>query len=230
MNPAIKALFCALFLFIFAGQAQAEHQTFEIAELREWLGDRMELWKESFPATPSRNWSVKMYAPYPKILFLGEGEAIHAGAVHAAYPKKIVYAADIIYQPPFAEVAPNFFKVYMDNTRPFPFKADSFDAVIMQRGLCACEKPDLSCGGIPLSIDGMHDFLTQVARVLNKRNSASVSFLEGGNETKEVFEKWIKASDEVMSENPVRVSFVVEPKEKGQAIHVGLKMAVKANR
>jgi hypothetical protein len=68
--------------------------------------------------------------------------------------------------------------VVIDNTVELPFSDDTFDAVVMRRGLCACRDGKV-CGGIPLELPAATSFLRSVARVLNTQNPEAIAVLQG---------------------------------------------------
>ncbi len=75
------------------------------------------------------------------------------------------------------------FAIPLDNSRlPFAqLNTDSNDIIIMKQGLCRCGKINSTCGGIDVSPGTSHlsAFLKEVARILNKKSSASYALLDG---------------------------------------------------
>lgn len=71
--------------------------------------------------------------------------------------------------------------IVVDNNH-LPFKDDSFDLVLMNRGLCKCSptpKSCMTCGGIAAQEEDMRNFLRSVGRILDKRNPNSLALLTG---------------------------------------------------
>lgn len=65
----------------------------------------------------------------------------------------------------------------MDNNK-MPFRPNSFDLIVMSRGLCPCHG-SVSCGGIAVQRTEMTNFLVQLISVLNKNNPHSLAILTG---------------------------------------------------
>lgn len=67
----------------------------------------------------------------------------------------------------------------LDHGKDFDLSSDSFDVIVMKSGLCCCESPSITCAGIVLSQNEVFRFLSEVVRVLNKKNSEAIAFLQG---------------------------------------------------
>ncbi len=63
-----------------------------------------------------------------------------------------------------------------------PFKDDSLDLILLNRGLCQCRptpKSCMTCGGVAPKAKDMRNFLRSVGRVLDKQNPNSLALLTG---------------------------------------------------
>lgn len=69
-------------------------------------------------------------------------------------------------------------KVRLDNNL-LPFKAESFDLVVMNRGLCPCRTITKTCGGLRLERDSIRTFVANVVNILDPKNPNSLAVLTG---------------------------------------------------
>ncbi len=67
----------------------------------------------------------------------------------------------------------------VDHAEAMPFPDDQFDVIVLRHGLCHCRCTQHSCGGIGNEIRAMTHFLSEVTRVLNKRNPSAIAYLHG---------------------------------------------------
>lgn len=65
----------------------------------------------------------------------------------------------------------------LDNNH-LPFAANTFNAIIMNRGLCPCDGVK-ACGGIEVQLASMRGFLNEVIRVLDKNDPGSIAIMTG---------------------------------------------------
>lgn len=128
---------------------------------------------------------VANFKDFSKPLFLSEGaNPFDAKNVARMKPHAKVVAGDIEVTTTSENLAqldaiPNLRQVYVDNSNRLPFADNSFDLIFMRKGLCHCKCTTTSCGGIPRNFTARRDFLSEVMRVLDVRNSKSTAFLHG---------------------------------------------------
>ena len=158
---------------------------------------------------------VEWYRPHQRILALadGDGSADHFSIgerVHQAFPDKDVFLTDYLLKHESHEGRLRRLRVDARETLPFPDRA--FDAIVMRRGLCACQRvydpTDLSlCAGFCPTGAETKRFLSEIARVLNTRHPAAVAVLHGHyGVTADMKELWRQAGLEVERRYPVKVT------------------------
>jgi hypothetical protein len=131
---------------------------------------------------------LPIYGPYNRVLFAGDGMAHARSKLEARFPEKTIISTDRF---PSGRGVPT---VISDHKDGLPFKDNSFDLIMMNRGLCFCpgrccsggrrqmtlaRNLAPSCGGIPVDRQSRLGFLRDAARVLDKNNPRSIALLEG---------------------------------------------------
>ncbi len=156
---------------------------------------------------------VALYKEANSILFLSDGAETRKidrlGPVLAKeFPKKTIVSADInIVEDGFVN---NWGLVKIDNLKKFPIADDSFDRVILKKGLCLCHG-DTCCGGFKPRDEATKQFFGEVARVLNKKDPNAIAVLQGTNNVgmSEIL-KWNAFMDEVSKKYPVEYEFMYD--------------------
>lgn len=99
----------------------------------------------------------------------------------------------------------------MDNTQEFPLESNSFDLIVMRKGLCQCHA-GTCCGGIKANVAEGARFLMEVSRILNKQNPAAAAYLmNAGKGRVQNIEMWKAAAEKAMKEIPgVRIEVLIE--------------------
>lgn len=69
-------------------------------------------------------------------------------------------------------------KTYLDNNF-LPFIGNSFDLILMNRGLCVCKGGGASCGGVDIHYEPMKKLLLGVIDVLDKKQINSLALFTG---------------------------------------------------
>ncbi|MBF0300689.1 MAG: hypothetical protein HQK51_18390 [Oligoflexia bacterium] len=97
-------------------------------------------------------------------------------------------------------ISENLVKQHIDHNLKFPFSEnEKFDAIVMKRGLCHCDKDEVpkTCGGIDCSLNfadqaSAYSFVKKVIASLNIKNPSSFAVLQGayGNNTKDWKKFW----------------------------------------
>ncbi|OFZ18949.1 MAG: hypothetical protein A2X94_13450 [Bdellovibrionales bacterium GWB1_55_8] len=162
----------ALLAIIASIPAQAVERKCLVSEIGAMIGGRGEA--ASVDAAP--------YAHADTVLFLSDSSQTTVNglslgsAIAEAYPEKSVVRTDFAFAD---EITGNLSTRYMDNTKPFPFPDNSFDVIVMRRGLCICHGSRVCGGFLPISEES-RQFFSEVTRVLNKKNPRAKAVLEGG--------------------------------------------------
>lgn len=167
---------------------------------RKWK----ELLTESHNLNISTTRNLKRFDEYPnfdyskhsKILFLSDQDK-SGGTLSEKIndPTKLIISSDISFN---AGV-----NIRVDNQR-LPFKKNSFDLIVMNRGLCVC-KGTSSCGGIESNRASMRDFLLSAIEILDKNNTNSLMLMTGfyySTFIKQVPPLWISVLNELKSFYP----------------------------
>jgi len=136
------------------------------------------------------------------ILFLSDGPRPRSLAESVAneFPRKRIVKSDVqILQ---TATSNNLTLVHVNNRLKFPFEENSFDMIVMRRGLCLCGGNE-TCGGIKLNRVDQKRFLFEVARVLNKNNPFSSAFLLNDNAGAfQDISGWQRAAADVIAKVP----------------------------
>ena len=143
--------------------------------------DRM--WKYGIYPLMHKESIVQYFAKYQikRVLTLASGANPSVkGLVVLSKGSVEAWATDIIYGPVMEEHE-SFFKAFMDNSKPFPFAANSFDLISMVSGLCLCNssRPLRTCCGVEATVAKMSLFFRRVLRILNSENPNSMAILQG---------------------------------------------------
>jgi hypothetical protein len=156
------------------------------------------------------------FEPYQRaksILFLAEGNVDSGSALApevARYffekgtPKRVV-SGDISNTSEWKDE--NLELVHIDNRKPLAFADNTFELVVMRRGLCHCpgtnQLQGVCCGGISLTLQELTRFLLESWRVLNKadRNSG-VFFLNTGGGASQNTDTWSHLAAQLMHVHP----------------------------
>ncbi len=125
------------------------------------------------------------------------------------YPEKIIVSAD--YSTSQNILHKKFAEIFLDNTKPFPFKNDEFDTILLRHGMCKCNGSHCCAGFLSESRESKI-FFSEVSRVLNKKNPKSMAILEGNyNVMDEDLDIWIQYLDEIKKEMPIKYDVVKNP-------------------
>ncbi len=167
------------------------------------------------PFRISKDGSVLDYVGSPHFtakktfLYLSEGSAPNSTARRLS--KKLTDRSFTITDssyPRETRLSDNLIAVYVNNEETLPFRDNSFDIIIQQKGLCACSRENTifsTCGGVPVSVEGMSFYFQEIYRVLNKKIPHSFALLHGGLHTeadKVVLDTLMAAARECMRRNP----------------------------
>ena len=148
-----------------------------------------------------------LYRDANSILFLSDGkEALKVdrlGPVIAKeFPKKTVVSAEVqVEENRFVQ---NWGYVKVDNLERFPVKDNSFDRVVLRRGMCVCHN-EVCCAGFKPGSPEAGRFFSEVIRVLDKSNPNAFAVLHGvhnvgGNDLM----AWVKHLEELRKTKPFR--------------------------
>lgn len=127
-----------------------------------------------------------------KVLFLSEGEdgdvfGSHplADKVASRMPNVECTQTDVSYDS-IERRHKNVRKIKLDNSGDWKaLEKEEFDIILMRHGICACMKfSSETCGGIPLNVQSLMEFLERVVKLLHKRE-VSMAVLQG--EPKDLF-------------------------------------------
>jgi|GEM_PF-6515371 len=152
-----------------------------------------------------------LYEDANTILFLSDGADVIdrlGPAIAQEFPKKTVVSAELdIVEDGFLN---NWGLIRIDNTRPFPAKDDSFDRVILRRGMCVCHHGRCCAGFKPASPDA-RNFLRQVVRILNKKDPHALAVLHGMYDVGmgEIW-AWSTFLDEIAKTEPIRYRMMMD--------------------
>jgi hypothetical protein len=135
------------------------------------------------------------YGGFQKILFLndaGVGGRLFENSPQAA--GRLVVSSDFQMSPGVT--------ARVDNNN-LPFRSNSFDLIVMNRGLCPCHSA-VACGGIDTKREPMKKFLQNAIQILDKNNPRSLALFTGfyfpGLFRHVVPELWISIVNEIQAE------------------------------
>ena len=165
---------------------------------------------------------ISFYRNYSRILFLSDGQQevweSLAEQVAQYYPEKSVVKTDVSIVGEHMTL-PNLKSMFLDNSKPMPFDDNSFDLVVMKRGICLCHSPNCTCGGIIMTQESTQAFLSEVSRILDKNSANSLAFLHGDyGQTRETLNMWVKAGQFVMEKERVVIKRIHSFSLGGRAI------------
>ncbi len=117
-----------------------------------------------------------------KILFLGDGfEKKSVSLAELVQPliseNTTIYRTDITC--PYDEDLGKIVNRYVDHQGSLPFSDNEFGTIVLRQGLCHCYCLKTSCAGIENNPKSMSHFLSEVSRVLDKKNPHSIAYLHG---------------------------------------------------
>lgn len=111
----------------------------------------------------------------------------------------------------------------VDNNR-LPFRSNSFDLIVMNRGLCPC-KSAVACGGIDTQKAPMKRFLEQVVDILDKDNPKSLALLTGfyypGTMRESVPRLWLEIVREIQGSYPQLKFHILQARENSESVTEG---------
>jgi hypothetical protein len=109
------------------------------------------------------------YDQFNKILFLSDGGKAGQSIQSRKNPSQLIISSDFKFS--------TGVNILVDNNK-LPFNNNSFDLILMNRGLCPC-RGLAACGGIDINRKSMKSFLTSVVNLLNKNNPNSLALITG---------------------------------------------------
>lgn len=202
----LAALIAATFLytavFLAENSAYAVTQRCIDVKVLEFLGENAGTGKTIGNFTP--------YEKSKKLLFIGDGAGHSADAdtglqVAERFPDKEITRTDIGISRPRREG--NVTSLHMDNMDTFPFQDNSFDTIVLRKGLCHCHEGRACAGFCPNRRETKH-FFGEVARVLDKSNPNSVAYLHGGyGVTDNILHLWYGVCGELEKQYGVKIEF-----------------------
>lgn len=130
------------------------------------------------------------------------------------FPQKDIVISDFRYKN--TSKNNNVTSMHLDNTKEMPFADNSYDTIVMRRGLCVCSG-NKACGGFCSINEESYLFFRRVIKTLNKKNKNSIAILHGEHgTTKEVQDIWKGYLERLEEEFSVQVSFAYsKDKETG---------------
>ena len=147
------------------------------------------------------------YEDAKSILFLSDGRdeqlVERLGPVIAKeFPKKTVVSAELnVVENGFVN---NWGLIKIDNTERFPVKDNAFDRIVLRKGMCVCHGGRCCAGFNPASKEA-RSFLTEVIRILNKKDPHAMAVLHGMHDVgmPEIW-AWTTFLDEIVKHEPVK--------------------------
>jgi hypothetical protein len=135
------------------------------------------------------------YSSHDNVLLLADGGVSYAQHARRR-PGQTVLVTDIEPRPGVNRV--------VDSMDLSELPADSFSAIVMNRGLCPCHGG--TCGGIPMTTAGIRQFLEGTIRVLDKRSPNSIALFTGyafpGETATNVPRMWREVVEALAAEHP----------------------------
>lgn len=156
---AHETILCSEFLTI--NSASAENNTFEDYK--------------SLPIVKTSHFSNFDYYPnfnydkFNNILFLSDGGKAGRSIQSKKKPSQFFVSSDFKFS--------TGVNVLVDNNK-LPFQNNSFDLILMNRGLCPCRGLS-ACGGIDINRESMKSFLTSIVNLLDNNNPNSLALITG---------------------------------------------------
>jgi hypothetical protein len=166
----------------------------------------------------------EVYARSENILFLSDGvpgKATHYPLgiqVNRAYPEKRIVSADFGMMGKVQ--SGNLTQMHLDNTRSFPFPDNSFDTVVLRRGLCVCHS-NMCCGGFDPVSPEAQKFFREAVRVMNKNLPKSRIVLHGAyGITPDMVHHWKGLLTQIEQESHVKATMYFTT--KGDFLMIGI--------
>ena len=160
---------------------------------------------------------LNLYKDANSALFLSDGLSaarwLSLGEeVSTMYPKKRIVSADFDYRGP-AKIG-NRELVAVNNTERFPFESNTFDVVVLRRGLCVCHG-DKCCGGFNPFTPQSQSFFREAVRVMNKKNPDARIILHGSyGVTDNVVNTWKRYLGEIEAESNVEATMYFDDRDQ----------------
>mgnify|MGYP003995640107 CR=1 FL=1 len=166
-----------------------------------------------------------LYRPYDSILFLSDGiddtfgfrnevknieGALSLGErVSGHFPGKKVVQTD--FNIVGSTTKGNLTQMHLDNTADFPFNDETFDLIVMRKGMCLCCRRQ-PCGGFSSKHAASKQFFTRVIESLNLKNPKAMAILHGQEKANpKVVERWKRVAEELEQAYDVDISFGYAP-------------------
>ncbi len=164
------------------------------------------------------------YEQFNHILFLSDGGKAGLALAKRKKPHQLIVSSDF-------RMADGV-NLQIDNNK-LPFRSDSFDLVLMNRGLCPCHSA-IACGGIDTKKEPMKKFLSGVIDILNKNNPDSLALVTGfyfpGLFRKTVPELWLSIVEELQQEHPSLQFAILQKDARSFTVQEGfMGIAISAN-
>jgi hypothetical protein len=124
------------------------------------------------------------------------------------FPKKTVLSADVDVGENL--LIRNWGNLKIDHLKVFPVKDNSFDRIILRKGLCQCHSASCCAGFHPLGPEA-RQFFSEVVRVLDKGNPESFAVLHGEKNVGGVdVATWRKMLDEISKSQPIEYEMMFD--------------------
>jgi hypothetical protein len=148
-----------------------------------------------------------LYEDAKSILFLSDGRDQNlverlGPPIAKEFPKKWVVSAELnVVEDGFVN---NWGLIKIDNTERFPVKDNAFDRIVLRRGMCVCHEGRCCAGFKPASPEN-RTFLSEVVRILNKKDPHAMAVLHGMHDVgmAEIY-VWTRFLDEIAAKEPIR--------------------------
>lgn len=196
----------ALLLTLFVSYAQAVERRCIVPHIEAMLGGK----------GGTGTVDTAAYAEPQTLLFLSDSAETTAGGLSLgaliadSYPEKVIVRSDFTFSG--HEVKGNLSTMFMDNTKRFPFPNNTFDTIVMRRGLCICGESGHVCGGFMPISNECRQFFEEVTRVLNKTNPKAKAVLHGTYGVfPEVEAEWFAISEKLEEVHGVAVEIMTTP-------------------
>jgi hypothetical protein len=161
-----------------------------------------------------------LYENSEKILFLSddnEAGFLLGKSISEHFPQKKVFSTGILFQD--TSIKENYTKMNLDNRAPFPFNDNSFDTIIMRKGICVCHG-NYACGGFCATNDEAKVFFERVIKVLDKNNPNSLAILHGEAQLNQNFDtEWKKHFEGLEEKYNVQVFFYYIQRVNNRLLH-----------
>jgi hypothetical protein len=148
------------------------------------------------------NYQNYNYEAFDRVLFLNDGGKA-AQLVTPTRTDQLFISTDFAWDKvnvPEARIS----RVQIDNNQ-IPFKKNSFELIVMNRGLCPC-RGTITCGGIDTKKAPMKKFLVSAIDLMNAENPNSIALFTGfyfpGIFQKKLPTLWRQILNEIQSQYP----------------------------